>query len=434
MRYYAVRYSDNYLEHHGILGQKWGKKNGPPYPLGADDHSAAEKKAGWRSSINKKVSKSESKGSRSYNVRKKKGTELDSPSKLLGLSNVDEKQLKKIAKIAGVSLATAAGVMAVGYLIQQNPDLLNPKRIYDNMQIVSDVNRNGSVNTFKIDSTELLGNSGFTSIGIKASKEGYGTLPNQKALDVIMSDKNDIFSNVAKSDLVRGLTGDPSKDDAALLQLAKHERVAYVDASLFATQNTGTRRLSCWSASNAYYLSRLTGNDYISKSYENLVNFSDFKRLYKEQPKIYDLFGNSSDNFVGKFGKSFARADQNDTTALISSLFKTAESMPGSGNAGNTTIGFINAAYHSMTCTHQWNYEVVNTQGKKLLYITDCWAGERYPVASMGEGGFQTMAEGFNHFAKEMAHYNKDSVRFYAPNLESIDPKMMANVVLGKIN
>ena len=43
----------NYLQHHGILGQKWGKKNGPPYPLGASDHSAAEKKAGWRKSLDK---------------------------------------------------------------------------------------------------------------------------------------------------------------------------------------------------------------------------------------------------------------------------------------------------------------------------------------------------------------------------------------------
>ena len=34
-----------YLAHHGILGQKWGKRNGPPYPLDAEDHSAAEKKA-----------------------------------------------------------------------------------------------------------------------------------------------------------------------------------------------------------------------------------------------------------------------------------------------------------------------------------------------------------------------------------------------------
>lgn len=30
---------------------KWGKKNGPPYPLDASDHSASEKKAGWRKSL-----------------------------------------------------------------------------------------------------------------------------------------------------------------------------------------------------------------------------------------------------------------------------------------------------------------------------------------------------------------------------------------------
>lgn len=39
------------LYHHGILGQRWGKKNGPPYPLDAKDHSASEKKAGWQKSL-----------------------------------------------------------------------------------------------------------------------------------------------------------------------------------------------------------------------------------------------------------------------------------------------------------------------------------------------------------------------------------------------
>lgn len=31
-----------YLAHHGILGQKWGVRNGPPYPLGGGDYTATE--------------------------------------------------------------------------------------------------------------------------------------------------------------------------------------------------------------------------------------------------------------------------------------------------------------------------------------------------------------------------------------------------------
>lgn len=44
-------YQENFLAHHGIMGQKWGRKMGPPYPLDGSSHSAKEKKAGWRQSL-----------------------------------------------------------------------------------------------------------------------------------------------------------------------------------------------------------------------------------------------------------------------------------------------------------------------------------------------------------------------------------------------
>lgn len=41
-----------FLVHHGIRGQKWGKRNGPPYPLKGSDYSETEKKyMGKKSSL-----------------------------------------------------------------------------------------------------------------------------------------------------------------------------------------------------------------------------------------------------------------------------------------------------------------------------------------------------------------------------------------------
>lgn len=52
----------NELYHHGILGQKWGVQNGPPYPIGSGEHSKSEVKAGWKASLKKKSKENNSDG------------------------------------------------------------------------------------------------------------------------------------------------------------------------------------------------------------------------------------------------------------------------------------------------------------------------------------------------------------------------------------
>ena len=44
---YDKLYSD-WLEHHGVKGQKWGVQNGPPYPLGSDVSTGSALKKGAR--------------------------------------------------------------------------------------------------------------------------------------------------------------------------------------------------------------------------------------------------------------------------------------------------------------------------------------------------------------------------------------------------
>lgn len=97
MWYYRQAYQYE-LYHHGILGQKWGKRNGPPYPLDASDHSASERKAGWKKSLHKVEKKTE----KHYN----NAQEPDSADRKK--SRLSDKQKRAIKIGAAVTVAALA--------------------------------------------------------------------------------------------------------------------------------------------------------------------------------------------------------------------------------------------------------------------------------------------------------------------------------------
>ena len=91
--YYKVN-TNSELYHHGILGQRWGKRHGPPYPLDDSSHSSSERAA----------------GTGGWTVKAKKETKNNDASvNKSGLSDKQKRAIKIGAVVVGVALVTIGG-------------------------------------------------------------------------------------------------------------------------------------------------------------------------------------------------------------------------------------------------------------------------------------------------------------------------------------
>lgn len=92
----VIERSQEYLEHHGILKQKWGVRHGPPYPLDYDDHSRAQKKANPKGDIDNYEGHNEKTGSSNTSSASSPSSSSSSESTRKVETTVEKKEETKV--------------------------------------------------------------------------------------------------------------------------------------------------------------------------------------------------------------------------------------------------------------------------------------------------------------------------------------------------
>ena len=128
-------YYRDYISHHGIQGQKWGVKNGPPYPLGSNISTGKRLKKSAKTSSNRK---------KTQENRTKEGMIIPvglAAYALAGLTmgaiaggmsitgHIKKSKVEKIIKNSPKDPKTGLSLKQTAYTDKQDIDMVNPGRL-----------------------------------------------------------------------------------------------------------------------------------------------------------------------------------------------------------------------------------------------------------------------------------------------------------------
>lgn len=178
------------LFHHGISGQKWGKRNGPPYPLDYNDHSAAEKKKNPKSQLDNYEDRINTKRNKKINDKYDRKIENRRESDKEEKHGLTDKQKKVLTRVA-IGVGAAALAAGTAYVIKKqydkNPDMFSNLQISKGKNAASQVFespyrslssstfKNKSGKTFKVNTvhTNTRNGSGLSITSKGLSKNAY---------------------------------------------------------------------------------------------------------------------------------------------------------------------------------------------------------------------------------------------------------------------
>lgn len=161
-----------YLAHHGILGQKWGKKNGPPYPLNPEDHSKSEQNAGWRKSLdgNSKADGSGTNGSKKQTITEKMAKNFSEDyEKHYGGAYTKEAAAKagmdkeKILKRVAIGAGVVVGISVAAYVYKE----------YGRNFADGIISEGTTIQTLSVDPDRMQKGQAFYTAFTEADKDSY---------------------------------------------------------------------------------------------------------------------------------------------------------------------------------------------------------------------------------------------------------------------